>query len=223
MKILIVSASKVFLSRNSKLLMQRGLQLFTVLNGTGALKMHTDIVFDLIISDYELEDMNGCTLCSLLRELGDVPVILICNNRPGSVDRVTQSGASAMLLKPIDPIQLLLTIGRLTGSQLVRSKRVVLKVKVSSRLKDFEFTCFSHDISNTGILVETEHDLYLGDRARCAFILPDSFRIESEVEIIRCINRLDGNNLYGFRFIDIPISSRRAIDHYVSSAEIHFA
>lgn len=218
MKVLIVSASKVFLSRNSKLLMQRRLDLFTVLSGTEALRMHKENSFDLVISDYELEDMNGCTLCSLLREMGDVPFILICNNRPGSVDRVTQSGASAMLLKPIDPTQLLLTIGRLTSYHLVRSKRVVLQVNVSSKIQQFEFTCFSHDISNTGILVETEYDLSLGDRACCAFTLPDSFRIQTEVEVIRCINTLDSNNLYGFRFVDIPISYRRAIDNYVSAA-----
>src|SRR5512137_286386 len=103
-KVLLASASKVFLKHNSSLLSQRGFQLVTLTNGAEALKLHAEYTFDLILADLQLEDMSGCTLCSLIRReesLRHIPIVLICHNIEGSIRRIEQSGASAMLLKPI--------------------------------------------------------------------------------------------------------------------------
>lgn len=221
-KVLLASSSSGFLSRNKDLLMQTGMQLFTATSGAETLKLHAEHLFDLILSDFELEDMDGCTLCSLVgkgKNSRYVPVILFCHNQSGIIAKVEQSGASAMLLKPIDPTQLLKTIGRFTGMQLVRSKRVLLQVSVLSRKQDLEFSCLSHDISSTGILVETENELALGSRVFCHFTLPDVIHVEAEGEIIRCMHEEGGRNLYGVKFIHMPLSYRKAIDEYIDSAE----
>lgn len=202
--------------------MQTGMQLYTATSGADALNLHAEHLFDLILSDFELEDMDGCTFCSVVKEESSchVPVILICHNQPGTIAKVEQSGASAMLLKPIDPTQLLKTIGRFTGLQLVRSKRVLLQVDVLSRKQDLEFSCLSHDISSTGILVETEHELTLGSRVLCHFTLSGITRIEAEGEVTRCMHAEGYKNLYGVKFIHMPLSYRKAIDAYIDSAEI---
>jgi len=202
--------------------MQTGMQIYTATSGAEALKLHAEHLFDLILSDFELDDMDGCTLCSLVgkeESARHVPVILICHNQSSTVAKVEQSGASAMLLKPVDPMQLLKTIGRFTGLQLVRNKRVLLRVNVLSRKQDLEFSCLSHDISSTGILVETEHELALGSRVLCHFTLPDITRIEAEGEVIRCMHAEGYKNLYGVKFIHMPLSYRKAIDDYIDSAE----
>jgi len=219
-KILLTSASKVFLKRNSNLLMRRGFQLITTMSGAEALKLCKENLIDLILSDFELADMSGCTLCSLVRadeKVRHVPVVLFCHNIPGSIERVEQSGASAMILKPVDPMQLLETISSYIDLQIGRNKRVVLKVSVLSKKQDLEFICFSHDISNTGILLETDYQLALGSRIICQFTLPDSCPMKIEGEIIRCMSALECENLYGVKFIDIPLSFRREIDNYVAS------
>jgi CheY-like chemotaxis protein len=219
-RVLLASASRVFLKKSSSLLSQRGFQLVTLNSGTEALKLHLEYNFDLILADLQLEDMSGCTLCSLIRQeenVRHIPVILICHNISGSINRIEQSGASAMLLKPIEPVQLLETIGSFIDLQMVRSSRVMLNVKVLSKKSDLEFFCFSHDISKTGILLETEYQLDLGSRIFCQFNLPDSRQIEIEGEVTRSLNSWECKTLYGVKFVAVPMPYRKEIDTYVAA------
>jgi len=219
-KILLASSSDVFLSRNSNLLMQRGIKLYTAKNGAEALGVQAEKLVDLILADCELADMDGSTLCSMVRMAdgaGDLPVILVCHNHLESIRRVEKSGASAMLLKPVDPTQLLRTVGDLAGMELVRSKRAALQVRILCKNNTMEFTCFSRDISNTGMLVEAEHELATGSRIACQLILPDSSRITANGEVIRSVISREGKKLYGFKFLALPGACRSAIDSFVSS------
>lgn len=219
-KVLLVSAYTPFLSRNTTLLMGRGLEVFTTKSGGEALKLHAEYCFDVIFADFKLEEMGGCTLCSLIRKGNDspqVPVIITCHNLPGSIERVAQCGASSIIIKPINPISLMETIGGFLDFQLGRSKRVVLRVLVMSKAYEREFLCFSHDLSNTGILIGTDYDLALGSRITCQFDLPDICQIEAEGEITRVMSGLESENLYGVKFVSLPLSSRKNIDSYIAS------
>lgn len=219
-KILLVSTSNVFLKRNANLLEGRGLEIFTAANGEEALRLHEEHIFDLILSELELDGIDGSRLCAEVRMMPNsqhVSIILICYDILNSIHRVEQSGANAMLLKPIDPIQLLETIGSFVDMQLGRSKRVVLNVKVISMQFDQEFLCFSHDISTTGILLETEHQLSLGNRIICKFTLDNAFNIAAEGEVIRYLNLPASRNLYGVKFHALPLPYRTAIDAYVAA------
>lgn len=221
-KILLVSSSKVFLKRNANLLLGRGLQVSTASNGVEALKLHEEHTFDLVLSELELDGIDGSRLCSeihMLKNPQSVSIILICYDILNSIHRVEKSGANAMLLKPLDPMLLLETIGSFVDMQLGRSKRVVLNVKVISKQFDQEFLCFSHDVSNSGILIETEHQLSLGNRIICKFTLDDSFNIEAEGEVIRYLSLPEARNLYGVKFLALPMACRKAIEDYVAARQ----
>jgi CheY-like chemotaxis protein len=218
-KVLLVSASHAFLRRNTNLLLKRGFQLVTETSGTVSLDKHKECHFDLILADLMLEDMDGCTFCSLVRnedKLQDVPVILVCHNFPKSIEKVEQSSASGMLIKPIHPFELLETVNKFIDLQLRRSPRVVLKVKVLSKKLGLEFFCLSHDISMSGILLETEYHLEVGSRITCQFTIPDSYRIETEGEIVRSMSISECEKLCGVKFIGLPLSFRRSIENYVT-------
>ena len=219
-KVLLTSASQSFLTRNAKLLMKRGFHLITAKSGEEALRLYKEGQLDLIFSDVQVEDMSGCTLCHLIQSddnVRDVPVIVSCYDIPSSIENVKQSGASGFILKPIDPIQLIEVIGSFVGLGFGRSKRVVLKVKVLSKEQNLEFFCFSHDISNSGILIETEHQLALKSHIICQFTLPGSGQIELEGKVMREVSALEFNNLYGIKFVAIRFSYRKAIDKYIAS------
>ncbi len=225
-KVLLASTAKVFLKRNANLLTGRGFELITTTSGNSALKLHEEYRFDLILADLRLDEMSGCTLCSMIRSgsiAPQVPMILICHNIAGSIERVEQSGASAMLLKPVDPIKLLETVGSFLHERIGRSRRVVLQVNVISRKLNLDFTCHSHDISNSGILLETEYLLPLGSKISCEFTLPGSSSIISEGEVVRFMTAAECANLYGIRFVGLPSSQRAAIDAYISSMEMNAA
>jgi len=219
-KILLVSASEVFLKRNTNLLMRRGLQLFSTTSGEETLYLHKELSFDLIISDFNLEDMGGFELCALIRNRENsrqVVIILTCQNIKGHLELVELCGASAIILKPIDPIQLLKVVGDFLNMQIVRSHRVELRVKVICKDQNLEFICLSHDVSDTGILIQTEHELELESRIICQFTIPPSCPVEAEGKVVRSAREMDGSHLYGVRFIDIQMSSQRAILNYVNS------
>jgi CheY-like chemotaxis protein len=164
--------------------------------------------------------MSGCALCAHIRRgeySSQVPVVLICQNTPESVQSFEQSGASKLLLKPIEPAKLLWTIGCLIDEELGRSKRVKLHDRVLCKKENQDHYCFSHDISNTGIQLESEIQLIIGSRITMQFVLPGSSLIETAGKVIRSIDGPEGNKRYGVKFIDLPASCHRAIDIYVVS------
>lgn len=221
-KVLLVSRYMPFLTRNSSLLKNRGFQIITSTSGGEALKLHKEHHFDLLIVDFKLEEMGGCTLCSLLRK-GDifpqVPVIITCHNLPGSLERVAECGASRMLLKPIEPFSLMEAVSGFLDLSLFRSKRVVLKVSVLSKAYEQEFFCFSRDLSNTGILIESDFQLAIGSRITCKFTLKGYCDIEAVGEVARMMTGSECENLYGVKFIALPLSCRKNIDNYIAAIE----
>jgi CheY-like chemotaxis protein len=220
-KVLLASCSEIFLKRNANLLQEKGFSLFTATSGADVLSIHEEHHLDLILCDLQLKDMGGCTLCSLvgrMEHVPRVPVILMCLNVSGSMERAEQSGASAILLKPIEPRQLLDTIGSFVVLKQGRCKRVTLKTNVMIRAVDLEFLCLAHDISNSGILIETACQLPLGSRITCSFALSDTCRVEAGGEIVRYMNIAGSENLYGVKFIDMHSSDRKAIDNYLNLA-----
>jgi len=126
-KVLLTSSSKAFLERNMNLLTNKGFHFFTAATGSETIELHQEHLFDLILSELELKDMDGCTLCSEVRKTETskpVSVVLICSDTADCLKRVEQSDATAMLTRPIKPTQLLVTIGSIIDMQLARSKRV---------------------------------------------------------------------------------------------------
>lgn len=219
-RVLLATANKDFLNNTAAILKERGFQFFTSTTATEALSLHKELQFDLILANSELEDMSGSRFCSLIRKgenSPQVPVILICNEISGSIQKVEESGANAMLIKPIDQIQLLETIGRYTDLQLGRSKRVVVKVIVISKKLNLDFVCFSRNISSTGILIETEQELDLGVRIICQFALPGTHMIRTEGDVVRSMKGAECEHLYGIKFLALPLLNRRIIDSFIDS------
>jgi len=143
-------------------------------------------------------------------------VVLICSDTAECLKKVEESDATAMLVRPIKPTQLLVTIGSIIDMQLARSKRVEFKGEVLTKMQDAEFISVSYDISATGILIETNHQLSLGDQVACQFRLFATSDTQAEGEVARCIISPKGKTLYGVKFINLPSSKRNAIEKYVA-------
>ena len=216
-KVLLASAYMLFLKRNTTLLMRRGFSLFTATSGSEAFRLHKEHHFELILLDFKLEEMSGSTFCTLIRKDEDsVPIIMTCHNIPGSIESAENCGADVVLIKPLEPIKLLETIGSYLGLVIGRSKRVELVVSVISKIHGLEFSCLSHDISNTGILLETDYELALGSHIVCQFSLPNICQIETEGVITRFMIVADCKNLYGVKFVALPLSARKNIDNFIA-------
>lgn len=213
------SASKAFLSRNTSLLMNKGFQFFTTTSGAEVLKLNQEHRFDLILSELKLEDMDGCKLCSEIYKTDDpefVPVIIICHDTVQHIQQVKQSRAAAILLRPINPTHLLITIGSFIDMQLARSMRVEFNALVLLKESVTELCSNSMDISATGIRISTEYQFDVGTKISCQFVLPDICEVEAEAEVVNVKKVANDMNVYGTRFIGLPLPVRSSIEKYVA-------
>lgn len=221
-KLLLVSSSQSFLERNCNLLKRTDVPILTAVTGKEALVRAREESVDLIISEMNLDDMGGDELCSLVlteHRKEPVLVVLVCRDTPEEMKRARQSGANSCLARPLQPVQLLETVGQLLRTSMVRSQRVPIRVRVTGRREHLEFQGWSHDVSTSGILLEASERLVIGDLISCRFSLSRTLRIEALGEVVRSVRALDGEHRYGVRFIDLAPDFAAEIEVFVASQE----
>lgn len=218
--ILIASSSPTFIERNSTLLRRTDFRILTAESSFEAIPIINRELIDLILLDIHLSDMSGESLCKQICAMGLEPksvILLVCNDNSDDFQRLKESGADALLARPVKPLQLVKTVGQFLTVQLVRSRRVSLRVKVISKKDVIDFFCISHNISLTGMLIETEFSLELGCIILCQFSIPGSIDVETEGEIVRSSRTIDGAHQYGVHFTTLNRRFRHEIDLYIAS------
>jgi CheY-like chemotaxis protein len=194
--------------------------MFTAESASEAMTILNDELIDLMLLDIKLSDQTGESFCGEVCKKGFDPktfIMLVCNNSEDDFLRLKESGADALLARPIMPLQLIKTVGQFLAVQLVRSRRVSLRVKVTSIKDDIEFFCISHNISLTGMLMETNFSLELGCIIHCQFSIPGKIDVETEGEIVRSSRTMDGEHQYGVHFTSLNRRFRHEIDLYIAS------
>jgi len=219
-KILIISSSASFVERNGALLRRSDFQIFNVSNASAGFDIIDSEAIDLVLVDIILDDMSGEAFCQKLYSRASSAkfvLILVCNDNEHDMERLKSSGADALLARPVKPLQLIKTVGQFLTVQLVRSRRVTLRVKVTSKKEHVEFFCISHNISLTGMLIETEYFLEIGSTIVCQFLIPGSMQVETEGEVVRSDRTMDGAHQYGVYFTALSRTYRHEIDAYIAS------
>ena len=219
-KILIVSPSKSFRDRNTHLLNRSGVQLTAVASGKEALQHHQNNPVDIVISELLLDDMGGDELCTLLRESPgqyEFCFILVCHEISAEVERANKSRANSYITKPVQPVQLLKAVEDFTSAKMLRDERVPLHVRVKTIREGTGFYGVSHDVSLTGILIETDVKIELHEQISCYFPLPGFGSIDTNGEVARYVRMIDGGYKYGVQFIGLTQQDQHKIDQYVAS------
>ncbi|HEY1407181.1 MAG TPA: response regulator, partial [Spirochaetota bacterium] len=220
-KILLVNSIQALLEEEKTLLDRADFTLYTASSGKEALDIHREQRIDLIVAEIDMSDMNGDELCSHIRkelDLRSASVILVCTDTPDDLERVSKCGANAWIIKPFRADQLLRKIEQALAISTRRGYRVLLRVKAHGTEDNVVFFCISHNISVSGILIETEKFLNRGARINCAFYLPGSCQVSVDGEVVRSVLGPDGINNYGVRFIDLPQKSREEIEKFVATS-----
>ncbi|NIQ40185.1 MAG: response regulator [Proteobacteria bacterium] len=110
-RILVVDDDELVLAALVELLSPRGYDVTTASNGPGALETLRRDVFDLLILDIVMPQMDGYQLCQKIRTMkgyATIPIIML-TAKSGEEDqkRGLKSGADLFLPKPIAPQRLL--------------------------------------------------------------------------------------------------------------------
>jgi CheY-like chemotaxis protein len=219
--ILIASSSPTFLERNTYLLRRSHFRMLAAESASEAMAIISEELIDLLLLDIQLSDQTGEAFCREVCKMGFDPkttILLVCHDSEDDFLRLKESGADALLARPVMPLQLIKTVGQFLAVQLVRSRRVSLRVKVASMKDDIEFYCVSQNISLTGMLIETSFFLELGSIILCQFSIPGKADVETEGEIVRSSRTMDGEHQYGVHFTSLNRHFRHEIDLYIASA-----
>lgn len=224
-KILLVSAAPAFLERNNHLLARKDFHIFTASTGAEALRIHQEEQVNLVLAELFLPDMTGDRLCTFIRTMHpslDVAVILACHDIQADLLRAEQSKPNAVMIRPIQPMQLVKAVERFLEFPLVRRKRASLQVKVVSRMGGTTFSCQSLNISVMGILVhlvQSDCQIDVGDILDCQFTLPGQKEISVEGEVARTVQVLTGGRQYGIRFTELSLEHFQSIEKFVEISD----
>lgn len=116
-RILIVEDEESLLKLETILLTVKGFEVIGVLTGNDALKKISDEVFDLILLDIMLPDIDGFEICSRIKRdprTAGIPIVMLTAKK--SADDHEQGvacGASAYLTKPFKSVMIIEVIEKL--------------------------------------------------------------------------------------------------------------
>ncbi|MEI7850554.1 MAG: response regulator [Kiritimatiellales bacterium] len=113
-RILIVDDAPIFLLLLSKLLAGEGYEVATAKHGAEALKILETASFDLLLSDMNMEPVNGLELLRAVKtSYADMPVIMVTAYETlYSADETERLGAFAYITKPFKNAMLFETVRR---------------------------------------------------------------------------------------------------------------
>lgn len=119
MRILIVEDQVKLAAYLKQALVEQGYAVDVAHTGREALAWAEVVTFDLIVLDIMLPELNGLTVCRMLRDRGYQAAILMLTARNAVDDRVTglDAGADDYLVKPFELKELLARLRALTRRQ----------------------------------------------------------------------------------------------------------
>lgn len=111
--VLVVDDSQAVRLLIQKILKELGVRIvFLAENGEAALKQLTDRLPDLVITDYQMEPMNGMQFVNALRRspikrINKMPIIMLTGHSEREVvQKAVNAGVSDFVVKPIEPKKL---------------------------------------------------------------------------------------------------------------------
>jgi DNA-binding response OmpR family regulator len=218
-KILIANDIKSVIEKNESFFNRENIKILASSSNEEALSIHKIEKVDLIITRLDTPQMDGETLCSLVRndrKLQRVSIIMVCSSSKFYIGRQSQCRANAFMHEPLNLSILFEKAHQLLNIAQRESLRAPVVIKVHGKYKGEPFLCISENISASGMLFHTERIIDRGDNIICSFFLPNSAHILTEAEIVRVIEKKAEFDTYhyGIKFSDLNSNDKSAIEMY---------
>lgn len=215
-KVLTVTPSLELEENDTKRLTQNSVELKQVATGKEAQEILGSSHYDVVVAELNLPDMSGDKLCCSIKESDvDTYVLLACSGKKSELKACGRCGADAHLQTPIDPDTLIQRISSILKVPSKRATRVLVKAKVNSSIHSEPFFSISHNISVSGMMLEAEQSLAMGDIISCSFYLPESERLLASCKVVRVIKPKGTSNQYGVEFLELDEDNRTLIESFI--------
>ena len=131
-------------------------------------------------------------------------------------DLAREAGANEALLRPLDEMSLFQTVGRLANVAARRRARLLVRVELEVQHRSGFCVGFTHNISASGMLLEADRALELGQQLTLRFFVPG---LEEEVavtaEVVRVQRQSGGVSVVGVQFDNLGARFGEAIETFV--------
>jgi DNA-binding response OmpR family regulator len=219
-KVLVAQELHALLQQENSVLNRADFKIFTAASNDELLKVHREEQVNLIITQLDMPGMPTEQFCSVIREeanLRGVSLIMVCANSPAAIEKSSRCRANAVLLRPVQPLLLIVKAQQLLEIASRDTYRVLLSASLEGRSKDERFFCRSRNISATGILIETDRALAEGTQLSLSFFLPDAKQVQASGKIVRTLAQAPGakDNQYGLMFSEISPEAKRLLMEFV--------
>jgi len=214
--VLLVAPSLTLSDKDLDFFRQSEIEIHRANNGTEARELLSSKTFRVVVAELGTENIPGDELCSLIKkENQDTYVMLACTGKKSELKTCGLCGADAHIQTPFEPENLTRRIASILNLPNKRATRVLVKVKVNGSIKSEPFFSISHNISTTGMMLEAEQSLAIGDLVSCSFYLPESERLTAPCKVVRIEKAHGTTNRYGVEFAELDNESRVVIDEFI--------
>ncbi len=175
---------------------------------------------DLILIDFDMPALDIEDFCADIlnnEKLKHVVIVVVSDSEISNMDRCMICGVNAVISKPIDQAEFIETVTRMLKIKKRELIRVLMKMTVVGKGED-TFYATSHDISMTGISIETEKEMKKGDRLSFTFYLRTK-RIDVNGEVARITDSGKGLKRYGIKFLTLDNEARSFIELFITMNE----
>ncbi|WP_375444561.1 response regulator [uncultured Fibrella sp.] len=211
MKILVVEDEERLASFIRKGIAAEGYEVDVAYDGRSGLSLFRREIYDIIILDVNLPNMNGFDLCRLIRSENEAVPVLMLTALDSLADKSDgfNAGADDYLAKPFEFQELLLRLRALT-------RRIGSKPKQVLQLADLELNLDSKTVTRAGKRI----DLTTREYALIEYMMLNKGKIISRVDISERVWSLNFDN--NSNVIDVYISYlRKKIDKEFSPKLLH--
>jgi CheY-like chemotaxis protein len=153
-------------------------------------------------------------------DLKDVSIIMACDGTAASLGECQKAGANAVIPKPVKPVELFSRMSELLVIPERQDIRTLLHVSVKGQEEERSFLGISHNISISGMLLETDQELQKGDRLTWAVSIGRR-EIVAEGVVMRVSRPTPGEFRYGVKFLNLDTKSLIIIEQFVKGRIKH--
>jgi DNA-binding response OmpR family regulator len=206
-KVLVVDDDPAQIRMVSSLLGASGFKTLKANNGREAVRFMVEDKPDIVLLDIMMPGIDGCETCRLIREISEVPVIMMTGQRKSEADIVQglDCGADEYLSKPVGNRELLARI----KATLRRSEKSTVEKKKKAVFSNDYLTI---DVPERKVMVKGQR-LKLTPREfrLLALLVENADRIMSHQQVLE--------NVWGFEYTDDVDYVRIYINHLRNKIE----
>ena len=187
--ILLVDDADVFLQVERMIFQRTGARLLLARSGAEALETAVREQPDIVLLDLLLPDMTGDQVCHRIKShpgTNHVPVLIVTAfGRAEEQEKCRKAGCDGFITKPIKHHELLARVAQLLNIPHRHSMRILVRVEVEGAIRHESFFGTSNDISKSGMFLETDKTLRIGDGISVRFFLPGHQEVTAHGSVVR--------------------------------------